>query len=71
MKLGSTTVMYVHRYHSNRSGRVYMDIALYERSGDSWSFRHTVLLPSQNEDDWDAFFVADPYVLHSQTGLAG
>lgn len=63
MEIGIKKLMYVHRYHANRRGHLSIDIALYEQFSDRWQFSNTVLSPSVNPEQWDAFFVADPYVL--------
>ena len=59
--------MYYHAYHLDARGRVWMDIGRCLLDGDRVTGHTTVFTPSRSVDAWDAFFVADPFVVTPST----
>jgi hypothetical protein len=55
--------MYYHAYHRNQLGQTWMDIGWCKYPGNG-SPTHTIALsPSTESRSWDAYFVADPFVV--------
>ena len=55
--------LFYHAYHRNRQGQSWMDIGWCAHDGDQAGTHTVALRPSNALDTWDAFFVADPYVI--------
>jgi len=56
--------LYYHAYHRSRQGHSWMDIGACRYADNNASEHDVVLRPSSAAGAWDAFFVADPFVIN-------
>jgi hypothetical protein len=64
-RAGGGMRLYYHAYHLDARQRVWMDIGRCALDGGATTAHTTVLTPAAAANAWDAFFVADPFVLTS------